>query len=55
MLDLEQLQSVAQILDSIELGTQKLEKAFTSKNVKVFEDTKKEILNLKNKIAEIVK
>jgi len=55
MLDLEQLQSVAQILDSIELGTQKLEKAFASKNGKTFADTKTEILDLKNKIAEIVK
>lgn len=55
MLDLEQLQSIAQMLENMEINTQKLEKSFASKDGKTFENTKKEILNLENNIAEIVK
>lgn len=55
MLDLEQLQSVAQMLENMEISTKKLEKSFASKNNKVFAGTKKDILDLKNKIAEVVK
>ena len=54
MLDLEQLQNIAQLIDKIDLATEKLDKAYSKNNAEDFNNTKKEILDLQAKISLIL-
>ena len=54
MIDLEQLQTLAQLIESIEVGIANLEKAYTENNSEMFINSKKEILRLQKEVAKIV-
>jgi len=54
MLDLEQLQILAQITDSTEILTEKLEKAYANNDREEFNKFKGEILKNQKKISEII-
>jgi len=55
MLDLEQLQLLAQLIDNAEVGIGKLEGAYGENNAEDFTAFKREILNIQKKIADISK
>lgn len=54
MLDLDQLQTIGQIIENIEILTERLEKAFESSNGEEFLKAKKEISILNDKINQMV-
>ena len=54
MLDEQELQIIAQLVDNIEIILGKLEKSFSDKDDKEFDKSKNEILNFQKKIAEII-
>lgn len=51
MLDLEQLQTIAQLVDKIELATEELDKAYAKNDAEEFNKIKKEILETQAKIS----
>ena len=54
MLDLEQLQILAQLVDNMEIVTEKVEKAFSANNGEQFAKAKKEMVGFQTKINELV-
>lgn len=54
MLDLDELQFLAQITDSIEISIEELEKAYQENDSENFENAKKTILEFQGKIAGIL-
>ena len=54
MLDLEQLQILAQLVDNIGIIIEKIEKSFEENNGEEFVKSKKELLNSQKKINEII-
>jgi hypothetical protein len=55
MIDLEQLQIIAQLIDNLDIITRKLEKAYQDNDSENFNNSKKEIINIKEQINEILK
>lgn len=55
MLDLQELEITAQLVDNIEKTIANLEKAYNNKNGVDFKESKNEILASQQKIAEILK
>lgn len=55
MLDLDQLQILAQLVDNIEILTRRLEKAYENNDSEEFNIAKTEILNFQKKIEEMIK
>ncbi len=55
MLDLDQLQLLAQLTDNLEISIEKLEKAYAKNNSKEFKEIKQEILNIQNKVEKITR
>ena len=55
MIDLEQLQILAQQVDNMEILTNKLEKTYNEKDGEDFNKYKREILEIQKKISEIVR
>ncbi len=53
MLDLEQLQILAQLTDNVDVAIAKLEKAYSQKDAEVFAGSKKEIIDIQKKISII--
>lgn len=53
MIDLQQLQLIAQLLDNMEIATKNLEKAYNSNDSEIFKKAKMEILEIQNKISRI--
>ena len=51
MLDSEQLQTLAQLVDKIELATEELDKAYAKNDAEEFNKIKKEILETQAKIS----
>jgi len=54
MVDLEQLQILAQLVDSTELSIDKLEIAYQNNDSENFEKAKKTIFSFQQKISEII-
>ena len=54
MLDLQQLQVLAQLIDNMELATKKLEKAYSKNDAQDFTKSKQEIAKIQIQISEIV-
>ncbi len=54
MIDLEQLQLLAQLVDSIEISIDKLEQAYQNNDSEDFQNSKKSISNFQQKIAEVL-
>ena len=54
MLDLEQLQILAQLVDNMEIITENIEKSFEENNGEEFTKAKKELLDSQTKINEII-
>jgi len=54
MLDLQELQTLAQLIDNIELALEKLEEAYLDKDGKDFNNSKKEILNFQKQTSRII-
>ncbi len=55
MIDLQELQILAQLADNIEIISGKLEKAYASNNTEEFNKSKKEILEIQKKISNLIK
>ena len=55
MLSLNEIQLMAQLIDSIEKSAVKLESSYNQKNGKEFNSSKNDILNFQKKISEIIK
>ena len=55
MIDLEQLQILAQLVDNVEIFIQRMEKAFSENNAESFNLNKKEILEIQKKVSDIIK
>jgi hypothetical protein len=55
MLDLEQLQILAQLIDNSEASIIKLEKAYDKNNAEDFTNSKNEIIDIQKKIAGSLK
>ena len=55
MIDLQELQLIAQLVDNLEILTGKLEKAYATNNTIQFNKIKQEILEIQKKISTIVK
>ena len=55
MVDLQQLQILAQLLDNMDTASEKLEKTYGENNAEDFNSSKKEIMGIQNKISEILK
>jgi len=55
MLDLEQLQLLAQLIDNAEVSIEKLEKSYEKNDAEEFTASKREILDIQKKIADISK
>ena len=54
MLDLQQLQTIAQLIDNIDISIENLEEAFKDNNAEIFNKSKKEVLESQNKISGIM-
>lgn len=54
MLDLDQLQILAQLVDNIEIISEKVEKSFDENNSEEFTKSKNELLKVQKKITELV-
>ncbi|MBT4165572.1 hypothetical protein HOE04_00865 [archaeon] len=55
MLDIEQIKILAQLMDNAEATVETLEKSYEKNNAEEFTNSKKEILDIQNKIANILK
>ena len=55
MLDIEQIQLLAQLIDNADVTIENLEKSYEKNNAEDFKDSKKEILDIQNKISNILK
>ena len=55
MLDEQELHTVAQLIDNIEIILGKLEESYSSRDSEEFNKSKNEILNSQIKISEIIK
>ncbi len=55
MLDLTELQILAQLADNMEIAIKKMEKYYEENNAENFNMSKKEILGIQNKISEMIK
>lgn len=55
MIDLEQLQLLAQLVDNIEIATGKLEKAYQDNDAEDFQKARMAILDFQQKISEVLK
>jgi len=53
MLDLEQLQKIAELVDKIELATEELNKAYAKNDAEEFNKIKKEILDVQAEISSM--
>ena len=54
MTDLEQLQLLAQLVDSMEIAIDKLERAYQNNDSEYFQKSKKAISDFQQKILEII-
>ena len=54
MTNLEQLQILAQLVNSMEISALKLEKTYNEKDIENFNKHKQEILNIQNRISHII-
>ena len=54
MVDLEQLQILAQLVDSMEIAIDKLERAYQNNDSENFQKSKKTISDFQQKISEII-
>jgi len=54
MLNLEELQLLAQLIDDIEIATTKMEKAYQDNSGEGFQNSKKAILDFQQKITRIL-
>jgi len=54
MADLEQLQILAQLVDSMEIAINKLEKSYQDNDSENFQKSKKAIFDFQQKILEII-
>lgn len=54
MLELNDLQILAQLIDNMEILNNKLEKSYNDNDGETFNRTRKEILDVQKKIAEIL-
>ena len=54
MLDLEQLQILAQLADNMEVLSEKMEKAYNDNDGEAFNKSKKELLDIQGKISSMV-
>lgn len=54
MLDLDELQFLAQIVDSMEMAIERLEKSYQDKEGVNFQNSKKTILEFQSRISEIL-
>jgi hypothetical protein len=55
MLDIEQIQLLAQLIDNTEVTIENLEKSYEENNSEDFTKSKQEILEIKKKISNILK
>lgn len=55
MIDLEQLQILAQAVNSLNIFAAKLEKAYNERDLENFNDCKRNILDIQKKISQIAK
>ncbi len=55
MLDLQQIQTLAQLIDNIDVSIEKLEKSYKNNDAEEFQNSKKEILTTQDKISDILK
>jgi len=54
MLDTLQIQTIAQLIDNIEISSEQLEKSFRKKDAEDFKNSKQEMLRFKNEISKIL-
>jgi hypothetical protein len=54
MIDLQQLEILAQLLDNIDILSAKLERAYNDNNAENFDRAKTEILDTQNKITSMI-
>ena len=55
MANLQELQILAQLLDNMSLASEKLEKMYGENNAEDFNSAKKEIMDIQNKISQVLK
>ncbi|MGV8151508.1 MAG: hypothetical protein ACP5OG_00350 [Candidatus Nanoarchaeia archaeon] len=55
MLDLVELQTIAQLVDNMEILAERLEKSYDKNDAEAFNKSKKEVLDTKQKIADFLK
>jgi len=55
MLDLQELQIIAQLVDNMEIMTGNLEDAYAKKNSQKFQESRNEILKSEKKIEQMIK
>lgn len=55
MIELEQLQILAQLVDNMEISSEKLEESYSHNNGEAFTKSVREILDIQKKISGIVK
>lgn len=54
MMDLQELEIIAQLIDSMEIALNNLEKFYSEKDAEKFNKSKEEILKFQSKINEII-
>jgi hypothetical protein len=54
LLDLQELQVIAQLVDNMNILSDKLEKAYSSNDAESFNNAKQEILKIQGKINQII-
>lgn len=54
MLDLQQTQTLAQLIDNIGISIEKLEKSYKNNDLEDFQDSKKEIIETQTKISKVL-
>ena len=54
MIDLPQLQLLAQLLDNMDIITKQLEKSYNDNDAEMFKKIKKEMLDIQDKISRII-
>ena len=55
MIDLDQLQILAQLVDSMEIAVIEVEKTYNEKDSENFSKHKREILNIQKRISQMMK
>jgi hypothetical protein len=54
MLELQEIQTIAQLVDNLDLAVDKLDNSYSEKEASLFNQTKQEMINFQKKISNLL-